>query len=439
MTGDSDAPDGREATAAAVDRPGRRRLGQVLLLALRAANAAAKFALAVYMVRHLGLADVGIYGLLVGAGTAVPGILGFGVNDWTARRLVRLPRDRAAPIVVTRFGLTVAIQVVLQVVGWSLWELGAVDLSATTAGLISAILALEHLAVDDYYLEIGRERAFFANLQLFLRAGAWPPAVIVWGLLDPAARSLDMVLGGWLVGLIVTWGAIAIRGLSGGRFRHLGVDFTSLRQALRGGVPFWLADIGGSGTLYLDRYIVSGFLGLEATGVYTFFWSFANVVHTLSVNGIVQPQVPRLIAAERERDPAGFVAERDRLTRESATWAVVLALGAGGALPLLLPWFGRSLLAENLAIFWVILLATLARIAYDGLGFVLYALHRDRAIAATALVAVVATAGADLVAVPTVGLTGAAGAYLLVGVGLFLVRRRLVATELDRRRSAAGQ
>ena len=437
MTDDDGTAQGAGTPVATGGLLDRRRFGQLLLLGLRLANAAAKFALALHMVRHLGLADVGIYGLLVGAGTAVPGIFGFGVNDWTARRLVGMPRARAIPIVVTRFALSAAIQVVLQAIGWSLWAAGMVDLPLSTALLIAAILLLEHLAVDDYYLEIARERATFANLQLFLRAGAWPPVVIVWGWIDPAARSLDVVLAGWLTGLVVMWVAVAVRGLGGGRRHHLGLDFDHLVRALRGGVPFWIADVGGSGTLYLDRFIVSGFLGLETTGVYTFFWSFANVVHTLSVNGIVQPQVPRLIAAERGGDPRAFVAERDRLVRESAGWAAILAFGAGVALPILLPWFGRPQLSENLVIFWVILAATAARIGYDGLGFVLYALHRDRTIATTALAAVVATGAVDVVMVPTFGLPGAAAAYLLVGVGLFLVRRRLVAAEIDRRTVAA--
>jgi len=409
------------------------------MLGLRLANAFAKFALAVYMVRHLGLADVGLYGLLVGAGTAVPGIFGFGLGDWTARRLVRLDRARAIPIAVTRFTVSLVVQALLQAIGWSLWAAGVVSLPLPTTALVSAILLLEHLAVDDYYLEIGRERPTFANFQLFLRAGAWPPAVILWGLLDPAARTLDLVLAGWLAGLLLMWAAIAVRGLSGGRWRLLGFDRTYLGEALRGGLPFWLADIGGSGNLYLDRFIVSGFLGLEATGVYTFFWSFANVVHTLSVNGIVQPQVPRLIAAERTGDPAAFVAEKRRLTRESAVWALLLAGAVGLTLPVLLPWFGRAQLASGLWIFYVILAATLMRIGYDGLGFVLYALHRDRTIAATALLAVVVTALADLALVPMFGLPGAAGACVVVGAGLFLVRHRLVAGEIARRRRGVVQ
>lgn len=416
----------------------RRRIGQAAMLALRLLNALAKFALAVYMVRFLGLADVGVYGLLVGATTAVAGVFGFGVNDWTARRLVRLPREEAGPIVVTRFALTLAVQLVLQAIGWGLWAAGVIDLRLTTAALLAAVLLLEHLAVDDYYLEIGRERPTFANLQLFLRAGAWPPVVIAWGLLDPSARSLDVVLGGWLAGLVAMWVAVAVRGLGGGRWRHLGLDLAYLRKALAGGVPFWLADIGGSGVLYLDRFIVSGFLGLETTGVYTFFWSFANVAHTLAVNGIVQPQVPRLIAAETSGDPAAFVAEKARLVRDMALWAGVLAVAIGVTLPFALPWFGRPQLVADLPVFFVVLVATLARIGNDGLGFVLYALHRDRTIAVTALSGVALTAVVGVALVPSFGLVGAAVAYLATGTSLFLVRRHLVAGEIARRR-AAGQ
>ena len=418
--------------------PGRRRSVQVVLLALRLANALAKFALAVYMARFLGLAEVGVYGLLVGAATAVPAILGFGLNDWTARHVVGAPRERAIAVAVSRFTVTAAAQVVLQATIWGAIFLLDPPIGRPALALASAILLLEHLAMDDYVLEIARERPTFANLQFFLRAGFWPLPVIGWGLVDPAARTLEVVLGGWLVGLLVMWGVVLVRSLSGGRWRLLGFDRGYLGRALPGGVPFWLADIGAVGNLYLDRFIVSAFLGLETTGVYTFFWSFANVVHTLSVNGIVQPLMPRLIAAERSGDPAAFAAERGRLTRDTVAWAAILAAGVGIGLPLMLPWFERPLLEASLPVFFVVLVATAMRIGADGLGYVLYALGRDRAIAATALAGVAMTATFDLLLVPSLGLPGAAVAFLLVGLGLFAARARLVGVEM-RRRGAGRQ
>lgn len=408
------------------------------MLGLRLTNSLAKFALSLYMVRYLGLAEVGVFGLLVSASTGLPAIFGFGLNDWTARHLVGLDRAKAIPIAVARLSLTLATDLVLLAAFWAAILALDLPIERTTALLMSAILVLEHLAMDEYAIEIGRERIVFVSFQHFFRAGVWPIPVIAWGLLDPAARSLDVVLLGWLAGQAAMWLLVGWRALSGGRWRLLGFDRGYLGGALRGSVHFWLADIGLVGNQHLDRFLVSLFLGLETTGIYVLFWSVANVVHTLSVIGILQPQTPRLIAAERTGDPAAFAAERRRVGRDASLWAALLAIGAGIALPLVLPWFGRPQLAEALPIYYVILAATLARIGSDGFGFVLIALHRDRAIAATALGGVAATAAADLALIPAFGLPGAAAAYLVVGLALVALRRWLVTSEVARRASAAS-
>ena len=95
-------------------------------------------------------------------------------------------------------------------------------------------------------------------------------------------------------------------------------------------------------------------------------------------------------------------------------------------------------LAEALPIYYVILAATLARIGSDGFGFVLIALRRDPAIAATGLGGVAATAAADVVLIPAFGLPGAAAAYLAVGLTLMALRRRLVTNEVSRRARATS-
>ncbi|HLC07904.1 MAG TPA: hypothetical protein VJK06_01315, partial [Methyloceanibacter sp.] len=72
---------------------GRRRLlSQLLLVAMRVGSTMSKFLLAIYTARYLGLADLGIYGLLVGATTIVPAVVGLGMTDWIIRKIVDLPR-----------------------------------------------------------------------------------------------------------------------------------------------------------------------------------------------------------------------------------------------------------------------------------------------------------------------------------------------------------
>ena len=401
-----------------------RLVEQMVMIALRLGNAGAKFALALYMTRYLGLADLGIYGLLVGAATTVPAVLGFGLNDWLGRLVVGLDRVKAIPLAATRMAFTLAIQIVAQTAAWLLnYALGA-PIPWALAIPIGLILLLEHLAADAYAILIGRDRPRLANILLFLRAGAWPLVVIVWGLLDPQARTLLHVLYAWVAGLVVMWlvvAALYIRDLG-----LVALQWTTFRDGFRKGVAFYLNDIGAVGNLYLDRFLVSLLLGLELTGVYTFFWSVANVVHTLSVYGVIQPQMPKLVAATNARDASAFLTFRKRLQIESWTWALVLSLSFGLIVPFILPYLDRPLLSQHLPILAIVMVAVMLRIGADGSGFVLYALHHERWIAMTSLAAVALSAALNLALIPLLGLAGAAFAYVAVGGAMLAARILLV-------------
>jgi len=406
-----------------------RLAGQIVTLGLRLGNAGAKFVLAIYMTRYLGLADLGIYGLLVGAATTVPALLGFGLNDWLARLLVGMERRQAVPLAATRLVLTLAMHVVGQTSAWTINHLLGAPIPWALAIPIGIILLLEHLAVDAYALLIGRDRARLANVLLFLRAGAWPLLVTAWGILDPNARTLAHVLYGWIGGLVVMWVVIGVLFLP--LSRQVALRARVFREGLRGGVPFYVNEIGAVGNLYLDRFLISLFLNLELTGVYTFFWSIANVVHTLSVYGIIQPLMPKLVAAAGTHDRAIFSRLRNRLQRESWGWAAGLSLAFAAMIPLLLPFLDRPLLDANLVAFGLVMTAVLLRIGADSYGFVLYALRRDQLIAATSLAAVAAAAIFNLVLVPLLGLLGAGLAYVAVS-GMLLASRVVLSRKAER-------
>lgn len=398
---------------------------QIAMLALRGGATAAKFALSLYMARYLGLADLGIYGLLVGAATAVPAILGFGLTDWTTRNLVGLPVAAAMPAVTSRLALTVAVHAVGQPLAWAANAVLGGPIPASLVVPIGLILFLEHLANDAYAALLARNRALLGASLMFMRSGAWPLFVIGWGMLDPRARTLEVVLDGWVAGLAAMWLMIAAFTALHGRWRCIALRPSWLRQALRGGWPFYLNDIATVGNLYVDRFLVSVFLGLELTGVYVFFWSVANVVHNLAVYSLMQPNVPRLVSAAAAPDPAVFRRLQRSLQLECGAWAVLMAIGAAALMPLLLPLIDRPLLQQNLAVFAIVMVATLLRAAADSYNFVLLALHRDQAIAATSLAGVAATAALNLVLIPLAGLDGAACAFLIVSLVLVTARYRL--------------
>jgi O-antigen/teichoic acid export membrane protein len=203
---------------------------------------------------------------------------------------------------------------------------------------------------------------------------------------------------------------------------HIGL----LLQQLRGSWVLYVRDLSNMVSIFSDRFIISTVLGLELTGVYTLFWSIANVIYSVVVVGLLLTQVAPLVDAAK-RGYAQFSAVKRRIQIELAGWVLVLTAGAAIATPLLLPFLGRPLLQANLTVFWIVLFAMIMRIAADGYGFALLALQRDRAIAIVAVLSAVASATATAVMTSLMGLWGAAVAFAASATAIFIVRYCLTA------------
>jgi len=404
---------------------GKVVLRHVLLLAMRGGSTVAKFLLAIYTARYLGLADLGIYGLLVGAVTIMPAIVGFGMTDWIMRKIVDLPRAEALPLVASRLGLTLSIHLIVQPLALAVDILLGEPIPLPIAVLCGAILLLENLGSEAVDMLIARRRVLLAYWLTFLRTGAWPYPVIAIGLLYPETRTLEFLLLGWLGMLAANWVIMIGLVIPEGRWRYLRPRPGSLLHDLRGSLLLYIKDVSVTVSMFVDRFLISIFLGLELTGVYTLFWSIANVVHSLSVNGVLQAQLPHLIATAQSGEPKGLRALERHLQIETGIWALLLALAAAVATPLMLPYLDRPLVQDYLPVFWVILFATLLRVAADSYGFMLLALHRDRAIAAVAFSGAIASAGLNLMLTPLAGLWGASAAYVMTSGGLFAARYAL--------------
>lgn len=399
----------------------RRLLSQGLLLTMRVGVAAAKALLAFYTARFLSLSDLGIYGLLIAGTTIVPAVAGFGMTDWIARKVVDLPRAAAVELIVARLSLTVCVHLVAQPLALAIDLLLGQPIPIALAALGGLILLLEHVGSESNDLLVARRHVLLSQTLSFLRAAVWPLLVIAIGLLYPATRTLTFMLIVWLV--VVAVNAVVLVGLFYCRTRTFFVPVHPgmLLQQLRGSWVLYVRDLSNMVSIFSDRFIISTLLGLELTGVYTLFWSIANVIYSVVVVGLLLTQVAPLVEAAKN-GLARFSAVKRRIEIELSCWMLLLAGGAAVVTPLLLPYIGRPLLQENVAVFWIVLFAMLMRIAADGYGFALLALQRDRAIAIVAAVSAVTSAAATAVLTSLLGLSGAAVAFACTGTAIFIVR-----------------
>jgi O-antigen/teichoic acid export membrane protein len=394
---------------------------------MRVGVAAAKALLAFYTARFLSLADLGIYGLLIAGTTIVPAVAGFGMTDWIARKVVDLPRAEALELIVARLGLTVCVHLVVQPLALALDLLLGQPIPIVPAALGGAILLFEHIGSESNDLLVARRHVLLSQTLSFLRAAVWPLLVIAIGLLYPAARTLSFMLVVWLV--VVAANAVVLLALFYSRTRTFLVPVHPglLLAQLRGSWVLYVRDLSNMVSIFSDRFIISTLLGLELTGVYTLFWSIANVIYSVVVVGLLLTQVAPLVEAAKNGH-AKFRAVKRRIQIELACWVLALVAGAAIVTPLLLPYLGRPLLQANIAVFWIVLFAMVMRIAADGYGFALLALQRDRAIAIVAVLSAVTSATATAALTASFGLWGAAVAFALTGTAIFIVRYWLATT-----------
>jgi len=399
-----------------------RTRNQLILFALRAGATASKFLLAIYTAHYLSLSDLGVYGLLVGGTTIVPAIVGLGLTDWVLRRIVDVPTAQALPLVASRSALSFLVHAVGQPLILLGFILAGRPLPLVLALLGGAILLLESLATEIGAALIARRRIFLAHWLGFLRQGFWPLPVIVLGLLVPQTRSLTTLLSMWCAALVLTWVILFALLLQEGRWRHVRLDAHLLLGALRGSLLLYVRDVSSTVSAFADRFLISFFLGLELSGVYSLFWSIANVVHSLVVFGVVQTHVASLIGAAKERTAVTFRSLERRLQIEAASWALLFAGSLAALTPVLITYLDRPLMQEHLGVLWPILLATLLRVAADGYDFAIYAFNRDRLIALIAVGGALASALLNVVLTPAAGLWGSAFAYVLTSAALLAAR-----------------
>lgn len=382
------------------------------IVPMRASIIACKFGLAIFIGRYLDLASLGLYGLFAGAIAIVPVVVSMGLVHVIMREAVTLPRNLLAnqlrhywSFVVAVYGVLLAITAVA--VGW----FGASPLLF----LVLAIILFEHLGNDVFQLFTNLELPIIANVSTFVRGAAWILVYVPLAIAVPELRTMVTLLGFWLAGsaasfLLFVWASRdwPWKATFAMRFRPAFVRLTIKRSFI-----IYVSDLAFIGSQFVDRYLVTLFLGLELTGVYFLYWSVANAVTTLVSITTLQVQRPRLIKAHHDGGAARHREQSGRFLWTTSLATAAFIAGAGAAFVLILPVLKQPAVADHLGAFWLIMAGMAARNLADFGAMALFTARRDGIMTLTNVVAVVALIAAQAVLLPLAGLIGAGVAILL--------------------------
>ncbi len=355
------------------------RIIRLVNVALRGITLVAKFTLVFALAKFLGASDLGLYGLIsatIGYGLYV---LGFEFYNFATREMIRVGptrwlgmiRDQAILFSLLYIAfLPLIITVFLQ--GWLPWSYFC---------WFIALLILEHGAQEANRILVAVSEQLLASWVLFLRSGSWCLVVValMWGL--PATRSLDVVVGAWVIGCGAAWW-VTFEKLR--RFdRHSLKDKVNWRwvgQGMKVAAPLLLASLAIRGIFTFDRYWVESVGSLEVLGAYVLFIGMATAILSFLDAGVIVFFYPRLVAFAQRQQRFEFRKEMKRFSINIVAVTLSLIAACAALSGPLLDWLGEAVYIRHVNVLYWLLLG----VGFYALSMIphvaLYAFQLDRAI-----------------------------------------------------------
>jgi O-antigen/teichoic acid export membrane protein len=387
----------------------------------------AKFILSVYLAKFTSLADLGLYGLVLGGSMIATAAFGIRIDYPLMRDLPAASRKKAS--METN---AAAHWLIFNYLFCAIPAIMGIGMFGHAGGLLLSIAiyllcCMESWANFLYNITVLLNRPQVANNLFFVRSGAWVVPAVGIGLLVPAARSAPFVLLCWLIGvsLSAAINAWVIRDRIAWRWPRmatLGFEIRWIRSALYRACGIWIGTVALTGGSSADRFILAHYLTLSDVGVATFYLSFTASLSTLVQSATFMPIQATLIEVYDRGDFREYREIVLRTLRSSILGAIGLAVPLAVVVRLAGRYAGKPELAATAHVFWLILLAAVIRSVVEGLYYPLFIVRRDREVWMGNLLFCLANLIGNILLVAKFGLVGIGYSALISAAVLTIVR-----------------
>lgn len=347
------------------------------IMGIRVGMLAAKFLLSIFIARYMGLEDLGIYGLIVGAAATLQTVLRGGIFSLLSRDAVHQSLSELTHH-LRHYGLGVTALYLILVpvslaIGWYFDE--------PALGMLAlAVFFTEHLTFDSFVLINNLQYPKLANLIYSLQSASWIYLFVILAFFNPSLRSLDHVLIFWVGGGVIALSIVAwlSRGWPWKKAFMTKLEWDWYPRKIRNSVKLYFADVIGVVNYYLDRYIVTLFLSLEMTGIYVFFSQVVTATWNLINSGVMVVYRPRLIKIYDSEDLGPFNKTFKECLKRTFISTFALAVLVGLTVPHMAKFTDNADILGHIPLLWVMLMALMFRIGETSAGGGLFAMHKDR-------------------------------------------------------------
>ena len=258
---------------------------------------ATRFALIFCLTRFLTPAEVGIYGIFYVTLFIGITLLGMEFNLYNSRELLSSDERKWPRMIRDQFVYHVIVYILIIPFGCIAIYY---DVFARQYVLwFYIILIFSHITQELCNIMTTLSRPFQASFIAFVRDGIWvfPLVAVMYCFPGRATLILSMVIlvsrkFGWDSPLWLLSAPPAV-----GRCLKISRGLAVAWRGMRTGFNFLWSTLVIWGIMSVDRYAIKYFWGLEAVGVYTFYYSFARVIEQFCWAGVVAILYPKIISA----------------------------------------------------------------------------------------------------------------------------------------------
>lgn len=400
-------------------------------IALRASTLGAKFLLVIFLVTYFQPEELGMYGVLTAIIAYALFFLGLEFYNFTSRALVGVTPTEQVIIIRDQFILYFLTFIVLSPFFYLFFYTNIFPYSLCLWFFV--ITLVEHASNELMRIFIALARPHFANIIFFIRQGLWICILLPIFYLYPAARHFNLIFVAWLAGATVSI-VIALAALHKLPWRMIlvqPVQWRRIGEGLKISRPFMISAFCALSLLYIERFFVNYYCGIEAVGIYTFYAGLSITLHTLVNTGVARMRLAQLISAWKENNSKLFYNESINMLKYTIYFVIAFSIICIALIIPFITLLNKPVYLNNIQVFYFLLFGAACRSVADVPLYTLYAQHKDRLILTINLTAFIIIIVGNSILVPHWGLTGAAvssatASFVLLLYSLAIMMQRTI-------------
>jgi len=395
-------------------------------LLIRGATLASRFVLVIFIAKFLSTEELGAYSLFAASITYALFFVGMDFYTFSSREILSVDKSLWFGIVKNQFVFYLLFYFIGFPLIYSLFYFGFLPKQFILWFYL--ILVAEHLAQESMRLLVVLDKAFLANISLFIRSGVWVYAAVVIMFFSDGLREVTTILGLWLVGsslsiLLVIPQLKRLHQISASSQK---IDFSWMLQGIKVAIPLLIGTLALRSIYLVDRYSLSYFANLSAVGIYSFYSSFASALLAF-VDAVVVMQIyPKIVSSVKNNDLNGLVYYKRKFVKSVSILSLILVVLLPVGVYLLLLWMNKSEYLEYIPLLALLMLSSIIY-SYALLPhYELYAHNEDKKIITSSVLAAIVGVIIMPVGAYYYGVYGVAGGQVLAVTFLYVYKIMLL-------------